>query len=142
MAKKGQPTRRKQAEIERDLEMLRDRVYGGLTNADLSQRYGLSPSHISRRLSREPLKSIAESWTREMFARHMEMGDVALRATLKLLSDADPYTVNQYWKRMGVSREPTVSVEVQELKFEVPPSVAEVLRLAQENPPADDGDAT
>jgi hypothetical protein len=64
-----------------------------------------------------------------MFAVQRDMGAAALASTMKLLMEGDPGTIKDYWKRMGVSKEPAIEVEVQELKFVVPDAMKPIMEV-------------
>lgn len=129
MPKMGQPTRRKldSADTLRGAMIAHDKVFLRLSNRQLGEKYGVSERTIRRIRSREEVQALEQQWEQEMFEAHRAMGQVALQSTLKLLEEGDPYTTNQYWKRMGIVREPVVDFGIKELKIECPPEIQKIL---------------
>ena len=64
-----------------------------------------------------------------MFTVQRDMGAAALASTMKLIMEGDAGTIKDYWKRMGVSKEPAVEVEIQELKLTVPDAVKPIMEM-------------
>ena len=144
MAKKGQPARAKRAkrfdahksrDLGRNLQMMRDRMPRelgglGLTVKETAEKHGLSPTSgsLHKALKNPDVRAIHNAWVRGMLDRHREMGPIALVATEQLLLKADPYTVNQFWKRMGVDISPEVDVNIEKLEINAPPDVLEMVR--------------
>lgn len=113
----------------RNVRIANDAVFSNMSHGDLAKKYGMTISGMKKVRERPEMKELEERWTSSMFALQQDMGAAALASTMKLIMEGDPGTVKDYWKRMGISKEPTVEIEVQELKFVVPDAMKPIMEV-------------
>lgn len=127
---------------ERDQSVLADHLPEtlggkGMNSSELAAEYGLSPRTVWEILHKPGVRSLEERWRAYMFTRHEEMGEEALAALGHLLKEREPRVVIDFFRRMGVSREPTLTIEAETLTIEVPDefkSIAETMKSAGDYP--------
>jgi hypothetical protein len=128
----------------RNLMIVRDRVVEGQSHRKLAEKYGLSYQRIGEILNQENYKEVEKQWRQEVMKAHFLLGTKALTSLDKLLDpeNPDPYTVNNFFKRMGIDQSsPQIEMNIQELKMEAPPELTEVLgKLAKEQEKVNDED--
>jgi hypothetical protein len=100
-----------------------------MTHGQLAEKYNMTLSGMKKVRERPEIKELEERWTASMFAVQRDMGSAALASTMKLIMEGDAGTIKDYWKRMGVTKEPTVEVEIQELKFVVPDAMKPIMEV-------------
>ena len=113
----------------RNVRIANDAVFNNMSHGDLAKKYNMTLDGMKKVRARPEIKELEERWTSSMFAIQRDMGAAALASTMKLLMEGDPGTIKDYWKRMGVSKEPTIEVEVQELKFVVPDAMKPIMEV-------------
>ena len=124
----------------RNVRIANDAVFSNMTHGDLAKKYGMTLDGMKKVRARPEIKELEERWTSSMFAVQRDMGAVALASTMKLIMEGDPGTIKDYWKRMGVSKEPVVEVEIQELKFVVPDAMRPIMEMiARESKQLEEG---
>ncbi|KKL65707.1 hypothetical protein LCGC14_2152330 [marine sediment metagenome] len=111
----------------RNVRIANDAVFNNMSHGQLAAKYGMTLAGMKKVRARPEIKELEERWTSSMFAVQRDMGAAALAATMKLIMEGDPGTIKDYWKRMGVSKEPTIEIEVQELKFVVPDAMKPIM---------------
>ncbi|KKM93682.1 hypothetical protein LCGC14_1205910 [marine sediment metagenome] len=117
----------------RNVRIANDAVFNNMSHGQLAEKYGMTLAGMKKVRARPEIKELEERWTSSMFAVQRDMGAAALASTMKLIMEGDPGTIKDYWKRMGVSKEPTIEIEVQELKFQVPDAMKPIMEtLAKE----------
>lgn len=127
--KKVAPNRTADQRKVRNVHIAHDAVFYNLTHRELADKYGLSLDAMKKIRARPEIKELEEMWTANMFTVQRDMGAAALAATMKLIMEGDAGTIKDYWKRMGVSKEPAVEVEIQELKFQVPDAMKPIMEM-------------
>ncbi|KKL86165.1 hypothetical protein LCGC14_1947500 [marine sediment metagenome] len=124
----------------RNVRIANDAVFNNMSHGDLAKKYGMTLDGMKKVRARPEIKELEERWTSSMFAVQRDMGAVALASTMKLIMEGDPGTIKDYWKRMGVSKEPVVEVEIQELKFVVPDAMRPIMEMiARESKQLEEG---
>ena len=113
----------------RNVRIANDAVFNNMSHGDLAKKYNMTLDGMKKVRARPEIKELEERWTSSMFAVQRDMGAAALASTMKLIMEGDPGTIKDYWKRMGVSKEPVAEVEIQELKFVVPDSMKPIMEL-------------
>ncbi len=113
----------------RNVRIANDAVFNNMSHGDLAKKYNMTLDGMKKVRARPEIKELEERWTSSMFAIQRDMGAAALASTMKLLMEGDPGTIKDYWRRMGVTKEPTVEIEVQELKFVVPDAMKPIMEL-------------
>ena len=113
----------------RNVRIANDAVFNNMSHGELARKYNMTLDGMKKVRARPEIKELEERWTASMFAVQRDMGAVALASTMKLIMEGDPGTIKDYWKRMGVSKEPVVEVEIQELKFVVPDAVKPIIEM-------------
>ena len=113
----------------RNVRIANDAVFNNMSHGDLAEKYNMTLDGMKKVRARPEIKELEERWTSSMFAVQRDMGAAALASTMKLLMEGDPGTIKDYWRRMGVSKEPTVEIEVQELKFVVPDAMKPIMEV-------------
>ena len=136
MAENEGSTRRR---FGRDLEMLADRTSGdggrGMTYKQLGAKYGMHPESVRKTLAREDVRAVQRLWQEQMYEDHRAMGRDALEATQELIRRREPRTVDSYWRRMGVSVEPSPTVEVEEaIHIDAPPELLVAIKAVVGGP--------
>ena len=146
MTRAGQPghgnkgkTWRHDKTLQRDVRILAEsmpRALGGegLTAEQIAEKHQITRRNVYHRLARPDIKQLHEQWLQSMFDAHRRMGPTAIAATQILLEKADPYTVAQYWKRMGVTLEPVVNLEIEELRIEAPKEILDLVKTLTVEP--------
>ena len=113
----------------RNVRIANDAVFNNMSHGDLAKKYNMTLDGMKKVRARPEIKELEERWTSSMFAVQRDMGAAALASTMKLIMEGDPGTIKDYWKRMGVSKEPVAEVEIQELKFVVPDAMKPIMEL-------------
>jgi len=117
----------------RNVRIANDAVFSNMTHGQLAEKYNMTLAGMKKVRARPEIKELEERWTSSMFAVQRDMGAAALASTMKLIMEGDPGTIKDYWRRMGVTKEPTIEVEVQELKLAVPDAMKPIMEtLARE----------
>ena len=113
----------------RNVRIANDAVFNNMSHGDLAKKYNMTLDGMKKVRARPEIKELEERWTSSMFAVQRDMGAAALASTMKLIMEGDPGTIKDYWKRMGVSKEPVAEVEIQELKFVVPDAMRPIMEM-------------
>ena len=117
----------------RNVRIANDAVFSNMSHGQLAKKYNMTLAGMKKVRARPEIKELEERWTSSMFAVQRDMGAAALASTMKLIMEGDPGTIKDYWRRMGVTKEPTIEVEVQELKLAVPDAMKPIMEtLARE----------
>ena len=125
----------------RNVRIANDAVFNNMSHGELAKKYNMTLDGMKKVRARPEIKELEERWTASMFAVQRDMGAAALASTMKLIMEGDPGTIKDYWKRMGVSRESVVEVEIQELKFVVPDAMKPIMEMiARESKQLEAGD--
>lgn len=124
----------------RNVRIANDAVFNNMSHGDLAKKYNMTLDGMKKVRARPEIKELEERWTASMFAVQRDMGAVALASTMKLIMEGDPGTIKDYWKRMGVSKEPVAEIEIQELKFVVPDAMRPIMEMiARESKQLEEG---
>ncbi len=124
----------------RNVRIANDAVFNNMSHGDLAEKYNMTLDGMKKVRARPEIKELEERWTSSMFAVQRDMGAAALASTMKLIMEGDPGTIKDYWKRMGVSKEPVAEVEIQELKFVVPDAMKPIMEMiARESKQLEEG---
>ncbi|KKL98426.1 hypothetical protein LCGC14_1670190 [marine sediment metagenome] len=125
----------------RNVRIANDAVFNNMSHGALAKKYNMTLDGMKKVRARPEIKELEERWTASMFAVQRDMGAAALASTMKLIMEGDPGTIKDYWKRMGVSKEPVAEVEIQELKFVVPDAMKPIMEMiARESKQLEAGD--
>lgn len=138
MPKKGQPAYRrlksgKGSSLERDLQILKERMPkalggDGMTREEVAEKHDMQPRNVSKILKRPDVMAVHKRWQDWAMDKMRALGPLALESTTALLQQHDPYTTNQFWKRMGIDSSPQVGIDIEELNINAPPEVLEMVR--------------
>ncbi len=126
MATKAQPRKPKMIRpmLGRDLEMAKEHLPTqlggeGLTVPEIAEKHGVSTWAVYKAMEQQDVKEVHTAWLKWAMREHRKLGPTALRATKQLLEAGEPSTVRDFWRRTGVSLEPTVEVDARELRMEI-----------------------
>jgi hypothetical protein len=87
----------------------------GLTVPEVAEKHGLSTDAVYKALQNEDVRDAQARWRDWAWKQHRRLGPKAVVALEHLIEQEEPRAVIDYWRRTGISDEPTATVDMEPL---------------------------